>query len=210
MVPIKAFASAKSRLADAVGPGQRIALARRLAEGVLAAAGGATVVVVCEDPEVADWARERGARTIVLPSCGLNLAIQHASNRLLAEGFDRLVVAHSDLVHPDALPEAFGMGDEIVLVPDRRQQGTNVLSLPGRDRRASAFRFGYGPGSFARHLRRARRIGLPVTVLPSHDLADDLDEPDGLSILPRPLALELGLADELGLAGELEPAHRFG
>lgn len=206
LVPVKAFGSAKTRLASAVGPQERRALARRLAEGVLDAACGATPFVVCEDDEVRTWAEARGVGTIVLPAAGLNRALQHARNRVVSEGFGRVVVAHGDLVHPYGLLQATGAGDELVLVPDRRQQGTNVLSLPGQDRRAAAFRFCYGPGSFARHLRRGRELGLPTSVLGPNDLADDLDEPGELHALPTALANEIGLAAALEQRG----AHRFG
>lgn len=205
LVPVKAFGSAKTRLASAVGPEERRALARRLAEGVLDAASGATPFVVCEDDEVRTWAEARGVGTIVLPAAGLNRALQHARNRVVSEGFGRVVVAHGDLVHPHGLLQATGAGDELVLVPDRRRQGTNVLSLPGHDRRAAAFRFCYGPGSFARHLRQGRELGLPTTVLGPNDLADDLDEPGELRALPMALAYEIGLAAALEQRG-----HRFG
>lgn len=206
LVPVKAFGRAKSRLAPALGPDERQALARRLAEGVLEAARGATPFVVCEDVEVRTWAEAQGVRTIVLPDAGLNRAIQHARNRVLSEGFGRVIVAHGDLVRPQGLLQAAGAGSELVLVPDRRRQGTNVLSLPGRDKSAAAFHFGYGPGSFARHLRQGRELGLPVRILGPNDLADDLDEPGGLRTLPTALAHEVGLAS----ASMRHEVHRFG
>lgn len=201
LVPVKAFGTAKTRLAPAIRSDVRRALARRLAEGVLDAAAGATCFVVCEDEEVRAWAQARGAHAIVLPAAGLNRALQHARNRVVGEGFERVIVAHADLVRPQGLLHATGSEDELVLVPDRRRQGTNVLSLSGPDRKAAAFRFAYGPGSFARHLRRGQALGLPIKVLAPSDLADDLDEPGELSALPEALAQETGVTTFLAPHG---------
>ena len=53
LVPVKAFAAAKGRLAGVLdGPG-RAALARSMAEVVVAAAAPLPVVVVCDDDDVA-------------------------------------------------------------------------------------------------------------------------------------------------------------
>lgn len=61
----------------------------------------------------------------------------------------------------------------MTLVPDRRDDGTNVLRLPvGYD-----FHFAYGSGSFRAHRAEATRIGLPVRVLRDPDLAYDVDWP---------------------------------
>ena len=97
VVPVKAFSQAKMRLASVLGPEQRAALARKMAEHVLAAAAPLPVVVVCDDEEVATWARSRGARTLPEPGLGLNGAVNAAVAQLCAEGYNRLVVAHSDL-----------------------------------------------------------------------------------------------------------------
>ncbi|MEZ5177887.1 MAG: hypothetical protein R2746_06270 [Acidimicrobiales bacterium] len=66
----------------------------------------------------------------------------------------------------------------MLLVPDRRADGTNVIALPT----ASGFRFRYGPGSFARHQAEARRLGLPVEVRADAALGWDVDVPDDLRL----------------------------
>ena len=50
VIPVKAFAAAKVRLASALTPPERAALARSMAEQVVAAAGTLPVTVVCADP----------------------------------------------------------------------------------------------------------------------------------------------------------------
>jgi 2-phospho-L-lactate guanylyltransferase len=64
----------------------------------------------------------------------------------------------------------------VVLVPDRHDDGTNVISLPT----GTGFRFEYGPGSCARHRSEAQRLGLPVIVVRDARLGWDVDRPADL------------------------------
>ena len=48
-------------------------------------------------------------------------------------------------------------------------------------RPTAGFTFSYGPGSFARHLDEARRLGLPIRVVHSTPLGWDVDVPDDLA-----------------------------
>jgi len=176
VVPVKAFSQAKMRLASVLGPEQRAALARKMAEHVLAAAAPLPVVVVCDDEEVATWARSRGARTLPEPGLGLNGAVNTAVAQLCAEGYGRLVVAHSDLPLANDLPRLAEV-QGIALVPDRHEEGTNVISLPS----GCGFRFAYGPGSFSRHQVEAARTGLPWRVIHDPGLAWDVDFPSDMA-----------------------------
>jgi len=92
-----------------------------------------------------------------------------------------VTVAHGDL------PRAHGLGalsgfDGITLVPDRRDDGTNVLRLPAA---AADFRFSYGVGSFQAHRTEALRVGLAVRVLRHPNLAYDVDWPADVDELFR-------------------------
>ena len=53
LIPVKAFADAKVRLEKVLDADARSALARRMAETVVAAAAPLPVTVVCDDDEVA-------------------------------------------------------------------------------------------------------------------------------------------------------------
>ena len=75
LIPVKAFAEAKVRLASALDTASRAELARRMAEVVIAAAAPLPVAVVCDDPDVAEWARSRGAEVFWRPERGLNAAV---------------------------------------------------------------------------------------------------------------------------------------
>ena len=87
------------------------------------------------------------------------------------------------------------MGPGLVIVPDRRRDGSNVLCVPT----ACGFRFAYGPGSFQRHVAEADRLGLAVTVVDDDALAADMDHPEDLLVLPAPDRLALGL-DRLAMS----------
>lgn len=178
VVPVKAFDRAKGRLADVLDPVARAALARRLAGTVVAAAAPLPVTVVCDDDDVADWARDAGAAVVWTPGLDLNGSVAAAVERLTGAGVGRAVVAHADLPFAAALVRlADAADDEVVLVPDRRRDGTNVVSVPlGR-----GFAFAYGPGSFERHRAEASRVGLHVRVLDDEALAWDVDGPEDLA-----------------------------
>ena len=76
LVPVKAFAQAKARLAVSLDPAQRAELARAMAEHVLAAARPLPVAVVCDDEDVAEWAEEQAAIVLREPGRGLNGAVE--------------------------------------------------------------------------------------------------------------------------------------
>ncbi|MGH9180567.1 MAG: 2-phospho-L-lactate guanylyltransferase [Acidimicrobiales bacterium] len=172
LVPIKAFGLAKTRLAPALPAPEREALARSMAGTVLAAAGSLPLAVACEDDDVAEWARARGALVVWAPGRGLNGAVEDGVAMLADRGADQVVVAHADIPgarHLDRIPGYAG----ITLVPDRREDGTNVACVPAR----AGFRFSYGPGSFGRHRAEAYRLGLSVRLLREPALAWDVDRP---------------------------------
>ena len=175
LVPVKAFADAKLRLAPALPAEARSRLAREMADHVLAAAGPLPVAVVCDDAAVADWARDRGALVVWEPGRGLNGAVQAGVDRLATAGARQVIVAHADL--PLAGPLAWACRfPGVTLVPDRRDDGTNVACVPA----TAGFTFSYGPGSYQRHGAEARRLGLPLRVVREPLLGHDVDVPADL------------------------------
>jgi 2-phospho-L-lactate guanylyltransferase len=185
LVPVKAFARAKERLASELDPAARAALAKRMATGVVAAAAPLPVWVVCDDDDVAAWAASLGASVSWQPGSGLNGAVQAAVDELAGIGFQRVIVAHGDLPRATTLawlaePPTLTAADTVVLVPDSRGDGTNVASVPS----AAGFQFAYGPGSCTRHVAEAERLGLPLVVRRHHDLQYDVDDPADLVFVP--------------------------
>ncbi len=155
LIPVKSFALAKVRLAGVLSGPERSTLARGMAERVVAAAGTLPVWCVCDDPEVRTWAASVGADVEWTPGLGLNGAVQAAVQRRNQAGTGRVVVAHGDLPFAAGL-DAFAAAapDEVVIVPDRRASGSNVVSVPT----GAGFRFAYGVDS----VRPALRRGHPV------------------------------------------------
>ena len=92
------------------------------------------------------------------PGRGLNGAVEAGVARLAALGASEVLVAHADLPMAHGLARLAGF-DGVTLVPDRRDDGTNVVCVPA----GAMFRFAYGPGSFVRHRAEAERLG---TALP--------------------------------------------
>lgn len=180
LVPVKAFHQAKKRLGPALADAERIALVRAMASHVVSACAPLPVAVVCDDEEVARWASDLGATVMWEPGQGLNGAVRAGVEHLARDGAHWVTVAHGDL------PRARGLGvlppfEGVTLVPDRRDDGTNVLRLPA----GCDFRFAYGPGSFRAHRAEAARLGLPVRVLRDPDLAYDVDWPADVAELGR-------------------------
>ncbi len=175
LVPVKAFAQAKVRLAPALDPDARIRLVQTMAERVVRAAGDLPVTVVCDDAEVAAWARLQGAAVVWAPDRGLNGAVRDGVDALRARGATQVVVAHADLPLASDLTSVPRFSG-VTLVPDRREDGTNVVCIPAD----AGFGFSYGPGSFSRHAGEAMRLGLPLRVLREPLLAWDVDVPADL------------------------------
>lgn len=176
LVPVKSFRSAKVRLAPVLSPDERAELSRELALGVLAAAGKLEPFVVCDDEEVADWARAAGAEVVWTPGLGLSGAVAAGVDELAARDFELVVVAHSDLPYAEDLDE-FGLLGAVTLVPDLAEDGTNVVIVPSQ----AGFRFSYGRGSFDRHRAEAARLRLSCVVVHDRRLAVDVDLPEDLA-----------------------------
>ncbi len=182
LLPVKAFHLAKIRLTPALDPASRAALARSMASTVVGAAQNLPTYVVCDDDDVALWAVDAGCIVLWRPGLGLNAAVRSGVDALADLGFDDAIVAHADLPHADDLGSLVTDSplSSIILVPDRHDDGTNVIVLPTH----VAFEFTYGPQSFARHLVTAHATGLPVAVERRLRLGWDVDEPADL-ILPE-------------------------
>ena len=103
--------------------------------------------------------------------------IQHVYERVQqARRVDRVIVAHADLPLAQSFDEVVGTHG-IVLVPDRHDDGTNVIVVPAR----AGFRFHYGPRSFVHHQIEARRLDLDPTIVRSDRLGWDIDTPADLA-----------------------------
>jgi 2-phospho-L-lactate/phosphoenolpyruvate guanylyltransferase len=177
LVPVKAFDQAKVRLAPALDAPARSRLAREMATNVVAAAGDLPVAVVCDDEAVAAWAGTVGATVLWQPGRGLNGAVRDGVAQLAGSGYGQVIVAHADLPYAVDFCAVAGFTG-VTLVPDRRDDGTNVVCVPA----TVGFGFSYGPASFARHCDEARRLGLGLRVVREDRLGWDVDVPGDLAV----------------------------
>jgi len=175
LVPVKRFTAAKGRMSPVLDADQRAELARWLATTVAAAARPLPLFVACDDETVAQWAADADAEVLWSPGLGLNGAVDAGRTTLAGKGFDHLVIAHSDLPLARDLPSLV-VKETVCLVPDRRRDGTNVMSLPID----AAVAADYGAGSFRSHLDQAMAAGLRVQVRADPRLSIDVDTPDDL------------------------------
>lgn len=171
LIPVKRFSAAKGRLTSVITDADRARLARWLATRVLEVVAEVPTFVACDDDEVADWATTCGAQVIWGAGLGLNGAVDDGVDRIVAAEYEHVVVTHADLARPQALLEVVRPG-AVTLVPDRRHDGTNVMSFPVAHR----IRASYGGGSFTRHLDEALGLAtVPVEVRSDTHLSLDLD-----------------------------------
>ena len=179
VIPLRAFASGKARLASVLDDAQRGELATMMANCVVAAAGELPIVVVSSAPEVQAWADVNGLDVIDDPGTGLDGAASEGGAFLRDRYFERIIVVHADL--PRARPAALLPFAEIdvgtvAIVPAHRDEGTPVLSVPANP----PFPYSYGIGSAPRHAMLARELGFAVEIIHDPELGYDVDLPEDL------------------------------
>jgi 2-phospho-L-lactate guanylyltransferase len=181
LLPVKALARAKSRLAPVFDDDQRRAVASALLDDALALCSSVEFLewwVVSEDDEVLGRASDAGLKTVVDPGAGLNAAVAAGTQEVIAAGAGSVTVVPCDvpLAYRGDLVDLLDTGatSEIVLVPSGGDGGTNALYLSPPGLIAPAF----GPGSLRRHIAQAERERHRCSILSLNRLALDVDTPD--------------------------------
>jgi len=189
IVPVKPLDQAKSRLAGALGPEERIALVQRLLERTIDTLRQvppvAEVLVVTGDPGVQAWCR--GAGIQVLHEAGepdLNRALQAATDAAQANGAQAVFIVHADLprvtaAELEAMANHIDGSPLVAVAPDRHGRGTNALlcAPPG------LIEYRFGVDSFALHCAQAQAAGARLEVCSAPGLALDIDLPEDLDVL---------------------------
>lgn len=191
LVPLKALADAKTRLASLLTPSQRIALVQAMAEdvlGVLASHPELDRVVLVSDDPVAETLARRCAVEYWpedgLGEPGLNGLAAAASARMLATGSSPLLVLHADLpllvkADIDEVLALQARSGGLVVCCDRAGTGTNLLAFGA----AQTPQFCFGVDSCAAHESWAQLSGVPVQIVRRLGCALDIDTADDLSAL---------------------------
>lgn len=157
----------KTRLEPVLEDRERHELGRACLEGVLAAVEGAG-----GDPHVLATADVPVDAPVTVDDRPLSPAV----NAILADRSDPvgLVVADLPLASVESLERLFSATGQVVLVPGRGG-GTNALVVKEPD-----FRVDFHGSSFLDHRRAATALGVEPTVVDSHRLSTDIDEPADL------------------------------
>ena len=181
LLPVKALAHAKSRLAPLFDEDQRRAVATALLEDALALCASVDFLewwVVSEDDEVLSRASDAGLKTVADPGEGLNAAVAAGIAEAVAAGAESLTVIPCDvpLAYKGDLVDLLdtGVTSDIVLVPSGGDGGTNALFLSPPGLIDPAF----GPGSLQRHIALAEKKRYRCSILSLSRLALDVDTPD--------------------------------
>ena len=193
VVPVKWLRDAKSRLSRALSGEARESLVLYMLERVLEAARKCRVVedvvVVSPDDRVLRAAHGKGARCLRDEGKGLNRAVELALNWCVERGYDKALVVLSDtpLITPadiEAMDSAARAPPTVVIAPSR-DCGTNCMLLYP----PCAIKPSYGTGSFLRHIKQARALGVRVEVYLSRNTMFDVDSPEDLALLLRILGV---------------------
>jgi 2-phospho-L-lactate/phosphoenolpyruvate guanylyltransferase len=197
VLPVKTFARAKQRLAEAVGEPERRDLAVAMVADVLDALAGVdaleAVIVVTAEPLAVKAAAVVGALIVHDPEeAGQSAAAQRGIMAARELGAERVLAVPGDCPALDAdevgalLARESGHG--VVIVADRHGSGTNALLLAPPDAITPSF----GVGSFARHAARARAAGAEIRVARLASLELDVDTPEDLGALRKALTASDG------------------
>ena len=194
IVPVKPLRRGKSRLAKTLTVDERTELNRQLLKHTLATLQKLTEIeqtlVVSRDPQALSVAREHGARTVREDGAPhLNTALERATvvAKVYATRGVLILPADLPLISQDDIRKLIEATNEhepvVVIVPDRRKEGTNALLISP----AGLIEYDFGPNSFERHCERARKAGarLEICELPSIEL--DLDLPEDLELVSQML-----------------------
>ncbi len=194
ILPVKRFSLAKQRLGASVAEELRVELARAMVADVLLALSACAsierTIVVTGEGSLAASANAAGALVVDDPAeSGQSAAASRGIECAAAEGIERALCIPGDCpaleeAELDALLGDGARSPEVVIVPDRHGSGTNGLLLAP----AGVIEPGFGPGSFERHLARARAAGAAVRIERPPSLLLDIDTGADLDALRERLS----------------------
>ena len=189
IVPVKTLRRGKSRLAGVLTEDERKLLIQTLLTHTLKTLTTVPEVsqtlVVSSDMAALAQARDLGAKTVQEDGTPeLNMALRRATVVAKVYATDGVLILPADLPLLSSedirriLSYAFPP-PVVVIVPDRRKDGTNALFVNP----AGLITYSYGPGSFQRHCESAREAGARLEICQLSSVALDLDLPEDLELL---------------------------
>ncbi len=178
VVPVKALAFAKSRLADRLNAEQRIALSLNLLKHVLGVVTNCSldeVIVLGRDQQVASMADVWGVNFIEDEGRGLNQELKAVFDCLSEQNKSSIYIAADlPLLCVDDIEKMIGMSNNCevtTICPSDRDSGTNGLLVPA----GSALRPCLGKSSYAMHKYLSGLLRTKYAVCHSVGWGIDLD-----------------------------------
>jgi len=182
LIPCKDLGSGKSRLAPVLSGPERRALCEEFLRLSLMRAcelkTSAGVRLVTADSTAKEIAARYDVASIHDEYETLNEGLRAAAIEVAAHDVRASVVVMPidlPLASTKALRPLLQTDADVLLVPDRNGEGTNLLAVSHAA--LSHFPFLFGPNSFALHLRSAQQLGLASVILRDPELGFDIDEP---------------------------------
>ncbi|MBA3871929.1 MAG: 2-phospho-L-lactate guanylyltransferase [Anaerolineae bacterium] len=186
IVPVKPLNQAKTRLSQVLSPEERQHLAETMLRHVLGVVQHVPqlmgTLVISRDNKALSIAREYGARTVQESGAPeLNAALMRATQVISRLNGSAILILPADLplIIQEDVQGIIRMGEDepsVVISTDKHQDGTNAMFI----RPPGLFDYAYGPGSFRRHIDKAREVGAEVHIYESERLSLDIDMPADL------------------------------
>jgi len=189
IVPVKPLRRGKSRLSEILSEEERARLNHHLFSHTLDVLLQVNVIsdilVVSRDTHVLTEAREKQVRTVTENGTPeLNNALRRASlfSNVFAKEGVLIVPADLPMLTPQDVEDFVAQRIQppmMLISPDRRRQGTNMLLINPAD----LITFSFGMDSFNIHCNLAAKKGAAVIVHENERISLDLDVPEDYDIL---------------------------
>ena len=191
IVPVKPLRRGKSRLSGVLSEEERTLLNFTMLGNTLKALTSVksiqNVLVISRDPAALSLARDLGAHTVQEDgNSELNLALQRATVVAKIGGADSILIVPADipLISPEkiqAMVEKMKKAPEVIIIPDRRHEGTNALLINP----CGLIQYIFGTGSFQKHIEQAEKQHARIEVVDDPSIGLDLDLPEDLELLKQ-------------------------
>ncbi len=186
LVPFKDPVESKKRLAGALSPEQRRALALALFDqtlAVLTSVSTVDVAVITDSDAITRRAKAAGA--LVVSDAGADgetAAVTAATRWSVTQGYERQLVVPADMAALDpadvrTLLDTCLPSPSVVFAPAVGEDGTNAILTSPPD----CLPYRFGAASFPEYLERSAALGLHVRVLRLTSLVLDIDTPEDLA-----------------------------
>jgi len=188
IIPIKDPDKAKQRLKNVLDQQTRKELALAMAEDVLSEISKideiAGIVITSTSQKVKIISEKFNAVYLNLDSdSGQSDAVEKGVGFLRMQGVNKMLTIPADipLVHQGGIKKVISLHTgkkSIVIIPDRRREGTNCLSCNPCD----IIKFHFGDNSLEKHIRLSRLAGVEPIILEDPLFSLDLDNEEDVEI----------------------------